>query len=131
MILADTGMLVPTIPCRAPQTAPFSFFPEIVRSVMITSMGTNAIHMSEAELARDIHSLVNLVRAGAEVVVERDSQPIAVLRSLDSAVEPGNRELLESASELLKQSPAEARDDSGQLATSPTFLGFWMLPRKS
>ena len=93
-------------------------------------MGTNAIHTSEAELARDIHSLVDLVRAGAEVVIERDSQPMAVLRSLDSAVEPGNCELLESASELLKQSPAEARDDSDQPATAATSLGFWMLPRK-
>lgn len=93
-------------------------------------MGSNAIHMSEAELARDIHSLVDLVRAGAEVVVERDSQPIAVLRSMDSALEPGDRKLLESAAELLAQLPAEARDDSDPLATSTPSLGFWMLPRK-
>jgi hypothetical protein len=93
---------------------------------MITPMGTNAIHLSEAEVARDIRSLVDLVQAGAEVVVERDSQPIAVLRSMDSVLEPRNRELLESATELLKL-PAQPRDDSEELATSTPPLGFRML----
>jgi antitoxin (DNA-binding transcriptional repressor) of toxin-antitoxin stability system len=94
-------------------------------------MGSNAIHMSEAELARDIHSMVDLVQAGAEVVVERDSQPVAVLRATDSAREPGNRKLLESAAELLAELPAEGRDNPDELATSTASLGFWMLPRKS
>jgi hypothetical protein len=50
---------------------------------------------------------------------------------IDFAVEPRTRKLLETATELLKQPPADARDDSGQLATSAIFLGFWMLPGKS
>jgi antitoxin (DNA-binding transcriptional repressor) of toxin-antitoxin stability system len=94
-------------------------------------MGTNAIHMSEAELARDIHSLVDLVRAGVEVVVERDSQPVAVLRPMDSAVAPDNRKLLESATELIERPPVGAQDDAAPFPTSAPSLGFWMLPRQS
>jgi antitoxin (DNA-binding transcriptional repressor) of toxin-antitoxin stability system len=36
--------------------------------------------MSEAELARDLHAVLEKVRQGAEVVVERNHQPVAVLR---------------------------------------------------
>ena len=92
-------------------------------------MGTNAIHMSEAELARDIHSLVDLVRAGAEVVVERDSQPVAVLRSADSSV-ASTYKLLESATGLLAEPLAGPKDDAGPLPASDASLGFWMLLRK-
>jgi hypothetical protein len=37
-----------------------------------------AIHITEAELARDLHSVLEKVRGGAEVIVEH--QPVAVLR---------------------------------------------------
>ena len=37
------------------------------------------IHISEAEAARDFASLLARVRAGAEVVIEHESQPIAVV----------------------------------------------------
>ncbi len=39
------------------------------------------VHMSEAELARDLHAVLEKVRQGAEVVVERNHQPLAVLRA--------------------------------------------------
>jgi antitoxin (DNA-binding transcriptional repressor) of toxin-antitoxin stability system len=39
------------------------------------------VHMSEAELARDVHAVIEKVRQGAEVIVERDHQPVAVLRA--------------------------------------------------
>jgi len=38
------------------------------------------LHMSEAELARDLHAIIEQVRSGSEVVVERDQQPVALLR---------------------------------------------------
>jgi antitoxin (DNA-binding transcriptional repressor) of toxin-antitoxin stability system len=38
------------------------------------------IHMSEAELARDLHAVLEKVRQGAEIVVEREDCPVAVLR---------------------------------------------------
>jgi len=37
--------------------------------------------VSEAELARDVHSILQRVQAGAEVIIERDAQPLAVLRA--------------------------------------------------
>lgn len=39
------------------------------------------VHISEAELARDLHEVLEKVRQGAEVIVERDDQPLAVLRA--------------------------------------------------
>jgi hypothetical protein len=38
------------------------------------------IHMTEAELARDLHAVLERVREGAEVVVEENNQPVAVIR---------------------------------------------------
>lgn len=40
-------------------------------------------HISETEAARDFAGLLARVRAGAEVVIEEDSRPVAVLRSPD------------------------------------------------
>ncbi len=39
------------------------------------------IHISEADAVRDFASLLARVRAGAEIVIESESRPIAVLRS--------------------------------------------------
>jgi len=38
------------------------------------------VHISEAELAKDVRSVVQRVQTGAEVVIERDAQPVAVIR---------------------------------------------------
>lgn len=43
-------------------------------------MSKPAIHVSEAEAANDFPSLLARVRAGAEVVIERNAEPVAVLR---------------------------------------------------
>ncbi|MGA7414178.1 MAG: hypothetical protein WBW33_27145 [Bryobacteraceae bacterium] len=39
------------------------------------------VHMSEAELARDLDAVLARVQNGVEVVIEQDNRPIAVLRS--------------------------------------------------
>ena len=39
------------------------------------------LHMTEAEVARDLHTVLEKVRQGAEVVVERDSRPVAVIKA--------------------------------------------------
>jgi antitoxin (DNA-binding transcriptional repressor) of toxin-antitoxin stability system len=39
------------------------------------------LHMTEVEVARDLHAVLEKVRQGAEVVVERDAQPVAVIRA--------------------------------------------------
>ncbi len=38
------------------------------------------LHMTEAELARDVHGVLDKIRDGAEVIVERDAQPVAVIK---------------------------------------------------
>ena len=46
---------------------------------MIEAMGT--LRITEAELARDIHAVLAKVRDGAEVIVEQDHRPVAVIRT--------------------------------------------------
>ena len=38
------------------------------------------VHMSEAEVARDLRAALAKVRQGVEIVIEQDHQPIAVLK---------------------------------------------------
>jgi hypothetical protein len=40
------------------------------------------VHMTEAELARDVHAVLEKVRRGAEVVIEEeDHRPVAVIKT--------------------------------------------------
>ena len=47
-------------------------------------MAKDVIHVSEAEAASDFASLLERVREGAEVIIERDAKPVAVVRSPDA-----------------------------------------------
>jgi antitoxin (DNA-binding transcriptional repressor) of toxin-antitoxin stability system len=48
-------------------------------------MAKNVLHISEKEAAAtDLATLLAHVRAGAEVVIESDSRPVAVLRSAET-----------------------------------------------
>lgn len=60
------------------------------------------LHITETELARDLSSVLDRVQAGAEIVIERDAKPVAVLR----AAEPRRRKLSEIASSLSGESTA-------------------------
>jgi len=42
--------------------------------------GMETLHISERDLSRDVRSILNRVETGSEVVVERDAQPVAVIR---------------------------------------------------
>jgi antitoxin (DNA-binding transcriptional repressor) of toxin-antitoxin stability system len=46
---------------------------------MILSMAT--VHISEAEAARDFPALLARVRAGEEIVIEKEAAPAVVLRA--------------------------------------------------
>lgn len=46
---------------------------------MIESMGQ--LHMNEAEVAKDFAGVVEKIQQGAEIVVERDAQPVAVIKA--------------------------------------------------
>lgn len=39
-----------------------------------------ALHISEAELARDLHAVLEQVRQGGEVFVEQDHRPVAIIK---------------------------------------------------
>jgi antitoxin (DNA-binding transcriptional repressor) of toxin-antitoxin stability system len=38
------------------------------------------LHITEAELARDLHAFLQQVRGGAEVVIEDEHHPVAVIK---------------------------------------------------
>ncbi len=44
-------------------------------------MATEVLHVTEADAARDLAAILDRVQAGAEVVIERDARPIAVVRA--------------------------------------------------
>lgn len=48
-------------------------------SVMIEDMST--VRITETELARDVHAVLERVRQGVEIVIEEDHRPVAVIRS--------------------------------------------------
>jgi hypothetical protein len=39
------------------------------------------LHITEEELARDVQAVLEKIQQGAEVIVERNAQPIAVMRA--------------------------------------------------
>jgi antitoxin (DNA-binding transcriptional repressor) of toxin-antitoxin stability system len=39
------------------------------------------VRMTEAELARDVHAVLEKVRQGVEVVIEQGNRPVAVLKA--------------------------------------------------
>ena len=43
--------------------------------------GMAVLHITEAELARDVHAVLEKVQKGAEVVIEQDSHPVAVIKA--------------------------------------------------
>jgi antitoxin (DNA-binding transcriptional repressor) of toxin-antitoxin stability system len=47
-------------------------------------MAKHVIHVSDAEAASHFAALLERVSAGAEVVIERDSRPVAVVRAAEA-----------------------------------------------
>jgi len=50
------------------------------------AMAKNIIHISEAEAASDFAAVLARVRAGAEIVIEDDARPVAVVRPAEPHV---------------------------------------------
>ena len=65
-------------------------------------MAKRVIHVSDAEAAGDFASLLARVRAGAEVVIEHNAQPIAVVHP----AEPARRTISECIALLPEDSTA-------------------------
>ena len=66
-----------------------------------------AIHISEAEAASDFAGLLARVRAGAEVIIERNSMPVAVVHTPS----PTRRSIEECIAMLPENSPAIIDED--------------------
>ena len=60
------------------------------------------LHITEADLAKDLRSILQRVQTGAEVIIERDAHPVAVLR----AAEPPRRKISECIALLPADSTA-------------------------
>jgi antitoxin (DNA-binding transcriptional repressor) of toxin-antitoxin stability system len=65
------------------------------------------IHISEAEAARDFAGLLARVRAGAEVVIESDTHPVAVIHT----PAPPRRSIEECIALLPEESTATIDED--------------------
>ena len=72
-------------------------------------MAKDVIHVSDAEAASDFGSLLERVREGAEVVIEHDARPVAVVRPAET---PRGR--------LLSESIALAEAHARELGYEPT-----------
>ena len=65
------------------------------------------LHITEADLARDLAAVLDRVQSGAEIIIERNAQPVAVLR----AAAPRRRRLSEIAAALSEHSTATLDPD--------------------
>jgi prevent-host-death family protein len=77
-------------------------------------MAKHVIHVSDAEAANDFASLLDRVSAGAEVIIERDSRPIAVVRPAEA---PRGRLL----SECIALAEAHAKELGYEPTLDPDF----------
>ena len=74
---------------------------------IITSMADRVIRISESEAASNFASLLARVRAGAEIVIEHDAEPVAVLH----APAPARRTISECLALLPEESTARIDSD--------------------
>jgi len=51
------------------------------REVRRMIKGMAVLHITESELARDVHGVLEKVRGGAEVVIEHNHRPVAVIKA--------------------------------------------------
>lgn len=71
-------------------------------------MPKEVIHISEAEAASNFAALLARVREGAEIVIEIDARPVAVVRAADP-----NLHLLSESLRIAKERGSSATLDGG------------------
>jgi antitoxin (DNA-binding transcriptional repressor) of toxin-antitoxin stability system len=79
--------------------------PSPQRDVLSNDMAV--LYISEADLALDVHGVLDRVQSGAEIIIERNDQPVAVLR----AANPRRRKLSEIVAALAPDSTATVDPD--------------------
>ena len=72
-------------------------------------MPKKVIHISDAEAASDFAAILDRVSAGAEVIIERNSRPVAVVRQAEA-----------SRGRMLSESMALAEAHAKELGYEPT-----------
>ena len=72
---------------------------------MIEVMST--VRITETELARDVHAVLEKVRQGVEVIVEQDQRPFAVIK----ASKPAGRLISEVLADLKARGSTAVVDD--------------------
>lgn len=72
-------------------------------------MTKEVIHISEADAAHDFATVIDRVRQGAEVIIERDAKPVAVVRAVADELRP----------RLLSESIALAKKHAQELGYEP------------
>ena len=65
------------------------------------------VHMSEAEVARDLHAVLAKVQEGVEIVIEQDHEAVAALR----AENRGGRPIAEILHEAKKRNSTVTLDE--------------------
>ena len=74
---------------------------------MIEVMEPQVLHITEADLVRDARAMLQRAETGAEIIIERDAQPVAVLR----AAVPPRRKISECIALLSNDSSATIDPD--------------------
>ena len=59
---------------------------KIEASYLMGAMAT--VHMSEAEVARDLHAVLARVQQGVEIVIKQDDRPVAVIQAQHESGRP-------------------------------------------
>lgn len=72
------------------------------------------MHVSEADAVRDLEGILRHVQAGTEVIIERDAQPLAVIR----AAAPVRRTI----SECIALAEAHERESGNAPVLDPDFV---------
>lgn len=83
------------------------------KAVYNTVMGNRVIRVSDTEAVGDFGSLLDMVRSGAEVVIEHEERPVAVVR----AAEPARR----SISECIALAEVHAKERGYEPTLDPDF----------
>jgi prevent-host-death family protein len=71
-------------------------------------MSKNVVHVTEAEAAKDFAAVMSKVRAGAEVVIEKDARPVAVVKPAEPVLR-----LLSESLRLIRERGSTVTLDGG------------------
>jgi len=74
---------------------------------MMESMEPRVLHVSEADVVKNIAAVLDKVRQGSEVIIEQDLRPIAVIKPS----QPAGRPISEVVAELNARGSSAVIDD--------------------